>query len=69
MFKESLSLWENLYDFQINDYLLFLIAKESVKRLKLHWCGLLHQELQASGLISGYVIDSCGGERYDTHYP
>ncbi|GAB5581217.1 DNA polymerase subunit gamma-2 [Prionailurus iriomotensis] len=34
------------------------------RRLRLHWFGLLQQELQASGLISGYVIDSCGGERF-----
>ncbi|TKC47141.1 hypothetical protein EI555_009124 [Monodon monoceros] len=53
---------KRLYDFQISDYLIFLISKESVKRLKLHWYGLLQQELRASGLISGYVIDSCGGE-------
>lgn len=39
-----------------------MVLKESVKRLKLLWYGLLQQELQASGLISGYVIDSYGGE-------
>ncbi|OWK14489.1 POLG2 [Cervus elaphus hippelaphus] len=60
---------KRLYDFQINDYLIFLISKESVKRLKLLWYGLLQQELQASGLISGYVIDSYGGERISKYSP
>ncbi|KAB0402604.1 hypothetical protein E2I00_009644, partial [Balaenoptera physalus] len=41
---------------------LALYLNKLVKRLKLHWYGLLQQELRASGLISGYVIDSCGGE-------
>lgn len=39
-----------------------MVLKDLVRRLKLLWCGLLQQEPQTSGLISGYVIDFCGGE-------